>query len=281
MTPTLQGLAIAFVVLLVLFRLLELLRPRERRLPLLRRGVWTDLCYWAFTPIVTKAATRIAVIVALVPVALLLYGRLDRDQLLAGYGPLARLELWQQAVLMLLIADFIGYWVHRAFHNGWLWRFHAVHHSSRDLDWLSSVRVHPVNDAVMRIAAAVPLLLMGFAPLALATITPVLTLLAILVHANVDWDWGPLRSVLVSPRFHRWHHTDESEARDKNFAGLLPFWDIVFGTYYMPPGRVPQAFGTSTPVPEHLVGQLVFPFKRQRAPSEAPAVRPVNAQHST
>ena len=59
------------------------------------------------------------------------------------------------------------------------------------------------------------------------------------MHANLDWDWGPLRSFLVSPRFHRWHHTSEEEARDKNFAGLLPLWDILFGTYYMPRERRP------------------------------------------
>lgn len=270
MTPTVQGLAIAFVVLFVVFRALELPRPRSRRLPVLRRGLLTDVCYWAFTPLVTRVSTRVAVIAVLVPVSLLLYGKIDREALLAGWGPLSKLELWQQAVLMLVIADFIGYWMHRLFHAHWLWPFHAVHHSSVDLDWLSSVRVHPVNDAVMRIAAAVPLLALGFAPLALASITPVLTLLAILVHANVDWDWGPFRRVIVSPRFHRWHHTDEREARDKNFAGLLPLWDILFRTYYMPCDKRPAAFGTETPVPASLPGQLIFPFRRQKPP-ENPA----------
>jgi sterol desaturase/sphingolipid hydroxylase (fatty acid hydroxylase superfamily) len=67
------------------------------------------------------------------------------------------------------------------------------------------------------------------------------------------------------PRFHRWHHTDESEARDKNFAGLLPLWDILFGTYYMPRDRRPASYGTATPVPTGLLGQLIFPFRAQRA----------------
>jgi fatty acid hydroxylase family protein len=71
-------------------------------------------------------------------------------------------------------------------------------------------------------------------------IAPVLTVMAILVHANLDWDWGPLRALLASPRFHRRHHTDEANARDKNFAGLRPIWDILFGTYYMPRNRLPD-----------------------------------------
>ena len=70
-------------------------------------------------------------------------------------------------------------------------------------------------------------------------------------------------SVIVSPRFHRWHHTDEEQARDKNFAGLLPLWDILFGTYYMPKDERPSRFGTMTPVPNGLFGQIVFPFRSE------------------
>jgi sterol desaturase/sphingolipid hydroxylase (fatty acid hydroxylase superfamily) len=257
-----QGLLIAFAVLLVAFRALQLLRPRDHRLPILRRGFWTDLAYWGFTPLVTRAITRVSVFIAVVPVALLVYGRVDKDLLLNGFGPASRLPLWLQAVLILVLGDLVGYWMHRAFHGARLWRFHAVHHSSVDLDWLSAVRLHPVNDALMRIAGALPLLGLGFAPIALAGIAPVLTVMAILVHANLDWDWGPLRAVFVSPRFHRWHHTDEANARDKNFAGLLPLWDMLFGTYYMPRDRLPQQFGTASPVPAGLLGQLAFPFRR-------------------
>jgi sterol desaturase/sphingolipid hydroxylase (fatty acid hydroxylase superfamily) len=271
MSPTIQGLLIGFVLLFAVFRLLELLRPRHRRLPVLRKGLVTDICYWAFTPLVTRATTGASVTIAVIVVALVLYGRLDREEILGGYGPLAQLPLWLQAVLMLIAGDFIGYWMHRWFHGARMWPFHAIHHSSVELDWLSSVRLHPVNDALMRIAGAVPLLLAGFAPMALATVAPVLTLFAILVHANLDWDWGPFRSVIASPRFHRWHHTDETEARDKNFAGLLPLWDILFGTYYMPAGKLPSRFGTTTPVPAGLLGQLWFPFSRR---SRAEAITP-------
>lgn len=261
MPPTIKGVLISFAVLFVLFGTLQLLRPREKRLPLLRRGFSTDLAYWAFTPLVTRAVTRVSVAVTIVPLALLVYGTVDKELLLNGFGPASRLPLWLQAVVVLLVTDFIGYWMHRAFHRGRLWHFHAVHHSSTDLDWLSAVRLHPVNDALMRIAGTLPVLAAGFAPVAVAGLVPVLTFMAILVHANLDWDWGPLRAVLVSPRFHRWHHTDETNARDKNFAGLLPLWDVLFGTYHMPKDRLPQQFGTATAVPAGLIGQMLFPFK--------------------
>jgi sterol desaturase/sphingolipid hydroxylase (fatty acid hydroxylase superfamily) len=171
--------------------------------------------------------------------------------------------------------------MHRAFHGRRLWKFHAVHHSSVDVDWLSAVRLHPVNDVVMRIAAAIPVLLLGFAPLALAAAVPFFTFLAILVHANLDWDWGPLRSVIASPGFHRWHHTDEDEARDKNFAGLLPIWDIMFGTYYMPKHERPSRFGTKTRVPKGLLGQMMFPFRKANSSRGVNRVKAVSQANCT
>jgi sterol desaturase/sphingolipid hydroxylase (fatty acid hydroxylase superfamily) len=261
-SPSLLGLAIAFVLLFLVFRALELFRPRERRLPIFRRGFLTDGAYWLFTPFITKAVTRVCVAGVVIPFALIVYGKMDKELLLHGFGPLSRLPLWAQAVGILVIGDFVGYWMHRAFHGRRLWQFHAIHHSSVDVDWLSAVRLHPVNDAVMKVAATLPVLALGFAPVAVAGIVPVLTLMAILVHANVDWDWGPLRAVIASPRFHRWHHTDETAARDKNFAGLLPMWDVLFGTYHMPRDERPASFGTATPVPAGLVGQMVFPFRK-------------------
>jgi sterol desaturase/sphingolipid hydroxylase (fatty acid hydroxylase superfamily) len=257
-----MGVIAGFFVLLAVFRLLEWLRPRGKRLPVRRRGFATDLAWFAFTPLVTKSVTRFGVALALLPAALLIYGRFDPDLILRGYGWAARLPLWLQAILILLVGDFFGYWMHRWFHGARLWPWHAVHHSSVDLDWLSAVRVHPVNDLAMKIATALPLVAAGFSPLAVAAILPFLTLYAILIHANVDWDFGPLRAVIASPRFHRWHHTDESAARDRNFAGLFPVFDILFGTYYMPKGAVPASFGTDTPVPTGLLGQLWFPFRR-------------------
>ena len=124
----------------------------------------------------------------------------------------------------------------------------------------------------MRVVGVLPVLSLGFAPIAVAGIVPVLTFMAILVHANLDWDWGPLRGVVASPRFHRWQHTSDKEARDKNFAGLLPVWDIVFGTYYMPKNQRPREFGTSTAVPAGLVGQLVFPFRSAMSARDGNAI---------
>ena len=218
MVQTLAHVSVAFIVLLVFFGVIDRLRPAGQRVSLLRPGFWTDIAYWVFTPFATKALTRLCLLAVVVPVALIAYGKVDRTLIDNGFGPASRLPLWLQATLIIILSDFISYWMHRWFHGAWLWKFHAVHHSSNPLDWLSAVRVHPVNDALMRVAGTLPVIALGFAPKAVAGVIPFLTFMAIFIHANLDWDWGPLRSVIASPRFHRWHHTSEAEGRDKNFA---------------------------------------------------------------
>ena len=73
-----------------------------------------------------------------------------------------------------------------------------------------------------------------------------------------------LRHVVSSPAFHRWHHTAEASGRDHNFAGLLPLWDIVFGTFWMPASRCAHV-GIEKAVPPGWLGQLVWPFRRTAA----------------
>ncbi len=114
----------------------------------------------------------------------------------------------------------------------------------------------------MRVAGALPLLTLGFAAVAIAGIAPVLTVMAILVHANLDWDWAHYARLWPRRGATAGTHTDAANARDKNFAGLSPIWDILFGTYYMPRDRRPRQFETASAGPAGLTGQMLFPFWR-------------------
>ena len=173
--------------------------------------------------------------------------------------------------MFFIIADLMGYWMHRAHHTfERLWQSHAVHHSSTELNWLSSVRVHPFNEALQNAAIASPLVLLGFQTGTVAVYLPFLTLYAIFVHANVRWDFGPLRYVIATPAFHRWHHSAEADAINKNFAGLFPVTDWLFGTLYLPKGVQPTVFGVSDlAVPKGFFGQLAFPLRRRGVKREA------------
>lgn len=275
MSPTLKSTLIGLLALSLVFFIIERLLGRARG-PLLRQGWLTDIAYWFITPFFTKLLSRIAL---LIPAGLLiLFGFANaadfRNQTYTGFGPLSRQPIAIQALEIYLLADFISYWTHRLFHLGRWWPFHAVHHSSEDLDWLSSVRVHPVNDLVSKFLQVSPLLLLGFNPWVTLSTAPFFTLYAIFIHARVDWDFGPLRFLIATPAFHRWHHSRQTEAIDKNFAGLFPVWDLLFGTFYMPPGKAAADFGVAGGFPQDLPHQLWEPFRclwRGQNPDSAPA----------
>lgn len=265
MGPTLGSLVVSLAALAVFFGALERWRPAVRPLPRTGRARVTDAIYWVVMPFVNHALTRAVTVATFVLVALWLGVRVDRDHLVkltGGHGLLARQPLGVQWVEALLVADLVGYWVHRSFHQGRAWAFHAVHHSSRTLDWVAAARVHPVNEAVNVVARVAALTLAGFNLKAVVASAPVLTLYAVLLHANVPWTFGPLRRVLASPAFHRWHHGADREGIDKNFAGLFAFYDVLFGTFYMPEGRQPTRFGWAEgEAPDGFVAQMTGPFR--------------------
>jgi sterol desaturase/sphingolipid hydroxylase (fatty acid hydroxylase superfamily) len=269
------GVGIALTLLGAIIGTLQWLWPAVPNLRRTWRELSTDFTYWLLSPLLMKPLARVAVVLALVPLFLLLGRPLTSASVLHGYGPVAAWPGWLQAITVVVLGDFIGYWVHRAFHRGRLWKFHAIHHGSRELTWMSAVRLHPVNDVLTRMAQAVPFVALGFSPLVIAAYLPFLTFYAILLHANLRWDFGPLRMVLASPAFHRWHHADETAARDKNFAGLLPVWDWLFGTLYLPRGVHPQVFGAQgEAVPAGWLAQMAYPFRTRKAISAPVGISP-------
>lgn len=230
-----------------------------------KRGLATDLAYWIFVPIFTRYL-RIWVTVSL---TIWLFhisdGQKIADFYAHGHGPVSTLPLWFQAVLYLVGTDFMLYWSHRAFHQGVLWKYHAVHHATRDLEWISAARFHPLNLAFGVAAADIVALLCGISPEIFIVMGPVNTLASCLVHANLNWTFGPLRHVIASPVFHRWHHDEKTY--DRNFAGSLSLWDWMFGTYYMPQGALPDSYGIGDDnMPEGLLAQIVYPLiQREKA----------------
>jgi sterol desaturase/sphingolipid hydroxylase (fatty acid hydroxylase superfamily) len=264
--PTVLSALLALAALALVLGGLERFRPSVRPARLFGRERLVDVLYYFLGTYVTGPVVAAAAGLAVLGVAVAFGLPREAAQLTAWLrerSPLSRQPRLLQTAEILLLSDFLSYWAHRAFHQGRLWRFHAVHHSATHLDWLSGLRGHPLNDAAMRVASAVPVFFLGFDHSHLPKLLlPVIGLWAVGIHANVRWTFGPLRWVVSTPLFHRWHHTSELEGRDRNFAGLFPLWDLVFGTFYMPAGRVPEAFGTDTPVPRNVLAALAFPFRR-------------------
>ncbi|MBY0524090.1 MAG: sterol desaturase family protein [Gemmataceae bacterium] len=218
-----------------------------------RRGAITDAVYWLVVPLVLRVLSTLMLAAGIV----FLRGG-QRPHWLPAQG----WPLWQQCMAILLLQDVLLYWIHRLFHRDGAWRFHAVHHSATVLDWTSTARFHPVNHLLAFSLADVVVLLLGFGPEALVVLAPFNLLYSAMVHANLNWTFGPLRFLFASPVFHRWHHTMREEGIDKNFAATFPILDVVFGTFHMPRGRLPDEFGNGeADFPEGFWGQFLHPFR--------------------
>ncbi|MGI8663656.1 MAG: sterol desaturase family protein [Acidimicrobiales bacterium] len=175
---------------------------------------------------------------------------------------------WSQLIEALLVADFAGYWAHRATHQvPLLWRFHKVHHSIEEMDWLAAGRLHPLDQSFTRACSAVPLYLLGFSRATFGGWLIVLTLSAIFIHANVRLRFGALRWVITTPEYHHWHHTAEAAGVNTNFAGQLPLLDLLFGTAHLP-DRWPHRYGIDEPTPAGYLAQLVWPFRHTETPQQ-------------
>lgn len=188
--------------------------------------------------------------------------------------------LWLRGFAAFVVADFGFYWGHRWAHRlPFMWRFHAVHHAPEHVYFLISARAHPVDNAFIRVCGLVPIYILGLgAPQSVqGTLVATLLMLAVtfwgfFIHANVRWRFGPLEWLLATPAFHLWHHT-ATEPQNRNFASMLPVWDGLFGTHYLP-DTWPTAYGISEPIPETIVGQLLHPFLPPMKPRPEPAPQP-------
>jgi sterol desaturase/sphingolipid hydroxylase (fatty acid hydroxylase superfamily) len=259
---TLQALR-NLAVLAVIFTLLAtLIAACNKTLPWWRKpDLSTDLC-WAIVP---QLLYRFAHTLMLVLGIAAFYGISDPvgiDRFFAeGLGPLAHLGFWPQVVLYLLGSDLVMYGTHRMFHSVHLWRFHAVHHSSEHLEWTSAARFHPVDQVLHGVMADVVMLLLGIPPEVLVWLMPFTVGSSALVHANLDWNFGAFRHLLVSPVYHRWHHTSAERGGSSNFAGTFPLFDLIFGTFYMPAAQRPDCYGVDDPhFPTDFIGQIRHPF---------------------
>ena len=177
------------------------------------------------------------------------------------------LPVWAQFLLAVFCADQAQALLHRAYHNlPWLWRFHAVHHSSRHMDWLAGSRIHVVEIILTRSAVLLPLIVLGFAPAAINAYVILVGLQAVLAHANLGLHFGWLEYLLVLPRYHHWHHAREKAYVDVNYAIHLPLVDMLMGTFKLPPkGEWPEEYGVLKleTVPEGIVAQHLMPFTKR------------------
>jgi sterol desaturase/sphingolipid hydroxylase (fatty acid hydroxylase superfamily) len=207
------------------------------------------------------------------------------DALVAGHVPFLRQDLLAALppalgfVVLFVVMDFCSYWAHRATHAlAPLWLFHAIHHSQTQPSALTNFRFHAGDVFFRTLVQFVPFTLLGapsFVGVPLLWITvPLTVFLEALAHCDLGWTLGPLGAVVVSPAFHRVHHSAEARHHHRNYGIAFSFWDRLFGTADATVQR-PAAYGApDMGVPESFLRQLAYPFlalaRRVRRTASAP-----------
>ncbi len=176
------------------------------------------------------------------------------------------LPLFLQIVFGLLILDAATYIRHRFMHE-YLWKVHAIHHSAVHINWLTSLRLHPIEIGIAIFFDMTVLYLLGFSGDGMVYAATAMALMNVIAHANINLEWpGFLRYCFGSPNFHRWHHAkQEKKAYDKNYCVVFPFIDIALGTFYYPEKKLPKSYGIyqrkgELPLDSSFVHQMTYPF---------------------
>jgi len=263
----LASLAARLVLIVAIFVPLERLCAVKRQ-KMLRRGFVTDLAYYFFASLLPKLLLVVAVS--------LLVKLLHRAVPSPFYTAMASLPVWLRLAAAMVVGEIGFYWAHRWMHEvPALWRFHAIHHSAEEMDWLVNTRAHPVDIFIGRFCGLVPMYVLGLAqPMGHGTdIVPLLfaligSLWGFFIHANVNWRFGWLERAVATPAFHHWHHTNDGpEFIDKNYASMLPWIDWMFGTFYVPRRAFPGVYGIGTKMPVGFWAQMAYPWATPSMPA--------------
>ncbi|MEP5152196.1 sterol desaturase family protein [Planktotalea sp.] len=246
-------------ILFVTYLFLETVFPYQDRWKMTWRSFWSD-----FKHMVVNGASIAIVNAGLAYASIALSADLN--------GPAARLPIWLQIILALVIFEACHYTVHRSMHEGrtrlnkWLWTVHAPHHLPDKLYVLMHVVGHPINQILLQIVVLVlPIWLMGYSQHAIAGYVMITGMHGLISHFNVDVRMGWMNYIFVGTELHRYHHS--SDLRDaKNFGATLSIFDQMFGTFVYKPGVAPADLGAANtslyPYYGDIVKVLKMPFRK-------------------
>jgi len=253
--------AVHLVACMVVFSIVERLWPSSSSpRKWWQRPLLVDICSWLILPLAVGAGITLAILFADALPREHFWYWLVRARTLIGAIPLV-----MQIVIAFLVIDFLSHWIHRAYHRiPFLWSFHVMHNTSEHVDWLSTLRLHPISQMIDTALIAGLLLIAGLPLKPIIAANALVGFSAVLTHANVPWTFGAFGRLFVSPIFHHWHHARAgAELRTPepvNFGAALSIWDRIFGTSIDDKNR-PIRFGADEASATNLRSLLLYPLR--------------------
>lgn len=249
--------------------LLEIAMPWRKKQAIFRKDFWIDAFYMFFNFYIFN----LIVFIALSNTSAYLFGKL-----MAGIGlpddhffDFSYMNVWVQLLMYFLIADFVQWAIHIALHRvPFFWKVHKVHHSVKEMGFAAHLRYHFMENVFYKTGLYIVLGYLFNFKLEYAFFMHAFTIIiGHLNHANLGWDYGPLKYILNNPKMHIWHHAKDlpdTHPYGMNFGISLSLWDYIFGTSYVPAsGRdIELGFDKIEQYPTGFFQHLIQPFKREK-----------------
>jgi ornithine lipid hydroxylase len=257
--PPLVILGVSFVAMIVL-TILEIVHPHSRYWVPHGHDVRADAIHMFTSELLPYHLYQLLFNGLLVATA-------DKISAVLGFDPWPHdWPLLVQLALLLILMEFSQTCFHRATHTfPFLWRLHAIHHTSPKLYWLASIRFHPLENWLAAMMMVTPVVLLGANIEVMLAFSMFINIFGTTQHANVSMTPTPLLNyIFAMPELHRWHHSKDMRC---NYGGYLSIWDVVFGTRYMPETREqqPDNIGIEgSKYPKNWAGHILAPFRDQR-----------------
>lgn len=243
---------------------LEIVFPWRKNQGIIRKDFWLDGFYmlfnfFLFSLILYNGLSEVAVN----------FFNAALNQL--GINNLVAIEIgswptWTQWITLFILTDFVHWNIHRLLHRvPWLWKFHQVHHSVKEMGFAAHLRFHWMETVVYKSLQYIPLSMIGFGIDDFFVVHIFALTIGHLNHANLGWDYGPLKFLFNNPKMHIWHHAKDLPNTHRygvNFGLSLSVWDYLFGTAYIPKdGRdISLGYPGDESMPNDLPEQLIYPL---------------------
>ncbi|PKH49719.1 sterol desaturase [Tenacibaculum sp. Bg11-29] len=246
---------------------LEIVFPWRKNQSIFRKDFWLDGFYMFFNFFLLNLIILIALSNSAAQIFNDLLGFIGLSIESFQLFNINEFPLWVRLLVFLVIIDFVQWFTHTLLHRyDFLWNFHKVHHSVKEMGFAAHLRYHWMEPVLYNSMKYIPLAIIGgFTAKDIALVHFFNITIGHLNHANINWDYGFLKYILNNPKMHIWHHAKElpiERRKGVNFGITLSIWDYIFKTNYIPhSGRnIEIGFTGDEQFPKGFLNQEIYPL---------------------